>query len=105
MRVTIVHNRTKDEVKDAVARSIEELFTGLNVGPIVFTGRRKQWSGDVMMFSLTARMGFLRLPIQGSATVTDRDVTLEVDTGLLGKLIPEEAAKTRIEGSMKRLFT
>lgn len=104
MRITIVHNRNKQEVKDAVARSIEEVFTGLNVGPIVFTGRRKQWSGDTMTFSLTASMGFLKMPIQGTAIVTDRDVTLEVDTGLLGKLIPEERAKSLIEGSMKLLL-
>src|ERR1700730_10332194 len=105
MRVTIVHNRTKQEVKDAVARSIEEVFTGRNVGPIVFTGRRKQWSGDVMTFSLSATMGFLKMPIQGTATVTDRDVTLEVDTGLLGNRTPDERAKNQTKASIKRLLT
>jgi hypothetical protein len=105
MRVTISHNRTKQEVKDAVDRSIEGMFAGLSKGPIVFTDQRKDWSGDTMAFSLTAKMGLLKTPLKGSAAVTDRDVTLELDFGLLAQLIPEKAAKNRIEKSMKGLLT
>lgn len=105
MRVTITHDKPKQEVKDSVSRSIEEVFAGLNIGPIVFTDRRKQWSGDTMAFSLTAKMGFFKTPLKGSTTVTDRDVTLELNFGLLGQLIPEEAAKNRIKNSMKGLLT
>jgi hypothetical protein len=104
MRVTIAHNRTKQEVKDAVDQSIEQVFTGLNIGSIVFTDQRKQWSSDTMAFSLTAKIGFLKTPLKGSAVVTDRDVTLELDFGLFGQLIPEEAAKDRIGRSLKGLL-
>ncbi|HLH00979.1 MAG TPA: polyhydroxyalkanoic acid system family protein [Bryobacteraceae bacterium] len=93
MRITISHNRPKQEMKEAVERSIDQLFTGFNLGLIEFANQRKEWSGDRMTFSLTAKIGFLQTPIQGWALVADRDVTLDVDLGLLNKLIPEESAK------------
>jgi hypothetical protein len=46
----------------------------------------------------------LQTPIRGLAIVTDQEVALEVDLGLLGKLIPEQAAKTQIEGRVKGLL-
>jgi len=57
-----------------------------------------------MTFSLTAKLGFLQAPICGLAIVTDQEVALEVDLGLLGKLIPEQAARTQIEGRVKGLL-
>ena len=104
MRVTIAHSRSKQEAKDAVERSIDHVFTGFNLGAIEFIDQRKQWSGDTMTFTLTARFGFLQTPIRGLAMVTDQDVTLEVDLGLLGKLIPERAAINQIEVRVKGLL-
>jgi Putative polyhydroxyalkanoic acid system protein (PHA_gran_rgn) len=104
MRVTISHNRPKQEIKDSVERSIDQLFTGFNVGVIEFINQRKQWSGDTMTFSLAARLGFLRTPIRGAALVTDREVILDVDLGLLSTLIPEERATTEIAWRAKQLL-
>ena len=104
MRVTIAHSKSKQEAKDTVDRSIAHIFTGLNLGAIEFIDQMKDWSGDTVTFSLTARLGFLRTAIRGLAIVTDREVTLDVDLGLLGKLIPEQAARTQIEGSIKGLL-
>src|SRR5215470_1111702 len=92
MRVKIAHSRSKQEAKHAVERSIEHVFAGFNLGPIEFIDQRKHWSGDTMTFSLTAKLGFLQTPIRGLAIVTDQEVALEVDLGLLGKLIPEQTA-------------
>ncbi len=104
MRVTIAHSKSKQEAKDAVERSIDHIFTGFNLGAIEFIDQAKHWSGDKITFSLTARLGFLRTAIRGSAIVTDHEVTLDVDLGLLGKLIPEQAAKTQIEDRVKGLL-
>lgn len=104
MRVTIPHSRSKQQAKDAVERSIDHVFTGFNLRAIEFIDQRKQWSGDTMTFLLTTRLGFLQTPIRGSAIVTDQEVTLEVDLGLLGKLIPEQAARTQIEARVKGLL-
>jgi hypothetical protein len=89
MRLIIPHSKPKQEVKAAVERSIVQVFTGFNVGPIEFI-KQNQWSGDTMIFSLTAKLGFLQTPINGSASVTDSELILDVDLGLFGKLISEE---------------
>jgi Putative polyhydroxyalkanoic acid system protein (PHA_gran_rgn) len=104
MRVTIPHNRPKQEMKDSVERSIDQLFTGFSIGVIEFIDQRKQWSGDTMTFSLSAKLGFLRTPIRGSALVTDREVILDVDLGLLSTLIAETSAATQIVGRAKALL-
>jgi len=104
MRVIIPNDRPKQEMKASVDRSIDQFFVGFNIGVIEFIDQRKQWSGDTMMFSLTAKIGFLRTPIVGSAMVTDKEVVLDVDLGLLGKLIPEESARTQIAGRAKGLL-
>jgi hypothetical protein len=104
MRVIIPHSEPKQELKAAVERSIVQVFTGFNVGPIEFINQRKHWSGDTMIFSLTARLGFLRTPIHGSASVTDSELILDVDLGLFGKLISDETARTQITGRTKALL-
>jgi len=105
MRVTIPHHRGKQQAKDAVSHAVSQVFTGLNLGAISFTAQRQQWSGDTLTFSAIAKMGFLTTPIRGSAVFTDSDVTLDLDLGLLGKLIPEEAARQQIERTFKGLLT
>ena len=105
MRVIVPHNKTKQEVKMAVEQSIDRIFAGVATGPIELTDRKKHWSGESLIFSFTARMGFLHTPIHGSALVTDREVTLDVDLGLLNKLIPEELARNRIDAQVKGLLT
>lgn len=96
MRITILHDRPKQEMKQSVERSVDQLFTGLNLGPIEFSNQQRQWSGDTMAFSLIANIGFMQTPIRGWALVSDHDVTLDVDLGLLGKLLPESAAKAQV---------
>jgi hypothetical protein len=104
MRLIIPHSRPKQEVKAAVERSIVQVFAGFNVGPIEFVNQRKQWSGDTMIFSLTAKLGFLQTPLNGSALVTDSELILDVDLGLFGKLISEETARTQITGRTMALL-
>ena len=104
MRLIIPHSDPKQDAKAAVDRSIAQVFTGFNLGAIQFVNQRKEWSGDTMTFSLTAKLGFLQTPIRGSALVTDSEVILDVDLGLLGKLIPEQVAKTQIADRTKGLL-
>jgi hypothetical protein len=74
------------------------------VGPIDFINQRKQWSGDTIIFSLTATLAFLQTPIHGSASVTDSELILDVDLGLFGELISEETARTQITGRTKAVL-
>jgi hypothetical protein len=71
MRVTVPHNKTKQDARLVVERSIDQLFMGLAIGPLELTDRKKHWSGDNLVFSFAAKLGFLKTPIHGSALVGD----------------------------------
>ena len=58
-----------------------------------------------MTFSFDAKAGILSLPIKGFVEVTDKDVTVDADLGLLEKLIPAKEARQAIEGKVRGLLT
>jgi len=104
MKATLTHHRTKTQVKDAVDRSLTQLFSGIAVGPIEFIDQQKQWTGDRMFFSLNAKMGPLKTPIKGTVDVGDTEVTIDVDLGVFGKLISEKTARHQLEGRIRTLL-
>lgn len=104
MRVTIGHNRTQQDVKGIVDRSIDDAFKGVGVGPFQVVDLQKSWVDDTMTFSLTAKAAFLSTPIRGTVLCTGTDVTIDADLGLFGKLMTEEKAKAMIEGRIKGLI-
>lgn len=91
-------------MRERVERSVDQLFTGFNLGAIKFTNQRKQWSGNTLSFSMTAGLGFLQTPIAGSALVTSTAITLDVDLGLIGKLIPEQNVKVQLATRLRGLL-
>jgi len=75
VRITVSHNRSKEEVKQSVDRSFNDLFEGIVVPPLGFVEERKSWQGNTLTFSLSAKMGLVRTPIKGTVEVTDCDLT------------------------------
>ncbi|MGA8143598.1 MAG: hypothetical protein WB987_06900 [Candidatus Acidiferrales bacterium] len=64
MRITIAHNRTKDEIIRTIDRSFDELSRP-NAGlPVALAIKQKSWQGAVMNFELTAKMGIMSTPIK-----------------------------------------
>jgi len=102
MRITVAHNRTKEAVIQSVDRSFDELFQGPGLSQIKIADQRRTWQGNTLTFSLTAKMGFLSTPIKGTVEVTDKDIIIDADLGMLERLIPEAKARemlsTRIKG-------
>src|SRR5882724_6962462 len=78
VRITVSHNRSKEEVKQSVDRSFNDLFEGIVVPPLGFGEERKSWQGNTLTFSLSAKMGLVRTPIKGTVEVTDRDLSCSV---------------------------
>ena len=105
MRIILPHKKTKQQVIEAVDRSIDDVFKGLATGPIEIVDQHKSWSGPVLTFALTAKMGFLRNPIRGTVEVTDKDVIIDADLGMLNRLMPEEKVRTSVESRVKGLLT
>ena len=103
MRITVSHNRAQQEVVDSINRSFDELFSaGLPVKVVV---QQKEWQGSTLNFALTAKMGMLSTPIKGTVEVTDHDLTVDADLGMLNNFISEKSAQdmigTRIKGLLK----
>ena len=104
MRIMVSHNRRKEEVMQSVDRSFNDLFQGIG-GPIKLAEERRSWQGNTLTFSLTAKMGWISTPINGTIEVTDQDITIDADLGLLERVIPAKTARevigNRVRGLLK----
>ena len=105
MRVTVSHHKPKEEIKQAVDRSFDDLFRGIGTVPIRLVNEQRNWSGSTLSFSLTAKMGFVSTPIKGTIEITDREVIIDADLGLFEKLISASGARTALEGKVRGLLT
>jgi Putative polyhydroxyalkanoic acid system protein (PHA_gran_rgn) len=104
MRIKIAHERTKPAVIEAVDRSFSEMFKGAAGLPVKLTVEKKSWEGPVLSFALSANMEFISTPIKGTVEVDDKEVTVDVDLGMLGRFLSEGAAKDMIERRVKGLL-
>ncbi len=104
MRITVAHNRTKAEMIKSVDHSFDEISHGDPSIPVSVAMKEKSWNGSVLSFVLSAKMGFISTPIKGTVEVTDHDVIIDADLGLLGKLIPEKTAQEMLGERFKGLL-
>ena len=105
MRITISHNRPPEELKQAVDRSLDDVFKSILVLPVQLLQEQRAWQGNRLDFSLTAKMGAVSTPIKGIIEITDSDITVDVNLGILERLVPaskvREALGNRIKGLLK----
>ena len=104
MRITVSHNKSKDQIIQAVDRSFDDLFKGTPLVPVQVRNEKRQWQGGTLVFSFDASMGLLSAPIKGTVDVTDRDLTIDADLGLLEKLLGGGMSRA-VEGRVKGLLT
>ncbi len=106
MRITVSHNKSPLEVRRSIDKSLDDIFTGLPIGPVQITDEKRTWNGSTMNFNFNARAAFMVVPISGIVIVEDHLVTLDVELpGFLNKLIPEEKMKSAVEGKVRGLLT
>src|SRR2546430_14687093 len=103
MRISVSHNKPKEEIIQAVDRSFTDLFQGADI-PLKIADPQKSWTGSTMNFSLTAKMGFLSTPIKGFVEVTDREVIVDADLGILERMIPQEKARDLLSSKVRGLL-
>jgi hypothetical protein len=104
MRITISHNRSKAEIIESVDRSFKEMVQGVEGLPLRLVVQQKSWQGPILSFSLAAKLGLLSTPIKGTVEVTDQDLTLDADLGVLNHLVSENAAREVIGNRIKGLL-
>jgi aryl-alcohol dehydrogenase-like predicted oxidoreductase len=105
VKITVPHNQSREQVMKAVDKSLNELFQGIAILPVHFVEDRRTWRGSTLAFSLTAKTAFISTPIKGTIEVTDREVIIDVDLGMLERLIPatrvREVVSQRVRGLLE----
>ncbi len=101
MRITVAHTRSKDEIKRLIDRSFDDMFRGVASIPLQIVDEKRNWNGDTLSFSFGAKVSLFTSPISGTIQVTDRDVTIDADFGLLEKLLPAAQTKAALETRVK----
>jgi Putative polyhydroxyalkanoic acid system protein (PHA_gran_rgn) len=104
MKVTVSHSRSKEEVKQAVDRSFEDVFKSISTMPVQLAQEQRTWVGDTLNFSLVAKLGFMNAPIKGAIEVTDHEVIINVDLGMLENLISAEKVRDGVSDRVKGLL-
>jgi hypothetical protein len=104
MRVTVSHNRRKEELVQSLDRSFDDLFKGFGTVPIQILNESRKWTGSRMDFSFNAKVGFVSTPIKGFIDVTDKDVTVDADLGWLEKLFPAKETQAVLAARVKGLL-
>lgn len=103
MRITIAHNKSKQEVIDSIDRGFDDVFRMEGL-PVKLVLDQKSWQGSTMAFALNAKVGFMSSPIKGTIAVTDRDVTIDADLGMFGRFISEDKAREVLSTRFKGLL-
>jgi hypothetical protein len=103
MKVTLEHHRTRKEIMDAVDKSFQDMFAAEGL-PVKIAVKEKSWKGSVLTFVLSAKMGLLSTPIKGTVEVTDTQILIDADLGMLNKFIPEKTAQDMLGARIKGLL-
>jgi hypothetical protein len=104
MRITIPHDRPKSEIVENVDRSFNDLFKSSAELPVKITVQQRTWQGSTLVFALTAKWGLLSTPIKGTVEVSDHDVTVDADLGILNRFVSEKTARAVIGERVKGLL-
>ena len=93
MRITIGHQKSVPQAIEVADRAVDQVFKGIPMGCVEIVGQQKEWSGAVMTFGLTAKLGFVKYPMRGTVEVTDSQWIVDVDLMMFGKLLPNRAER------------
>lgn len=105
MKVIVPHRTTVEEAILIVDRSAEDLFAGAAGGTVELADRRKDWNGPLMDFSLTARVGFISMPISGIVVIDEINVTVHCELPALVKtFVGEEIIRAGVERKVRRML-
>jgi hypothetical protein len=105
VKVVVPHRKTKQEAIRIVDQTITEVF-GKSFAGLEIANASKSWNDSTMTFAFTGKLGFISVPISGTAAVDDQNVTVEVELpSMLKNFIGEEKVRTAVEQQVKGLLT
>jgi hypothetical protein len=105
VKVIVPHYTTVEEAIVIVDRSADDLFAGAGGGAVELADRKKNWNGPLMGFSLTARVGFISLPISGLVVVDEINVTVHCELPALVKtFVGEDKIRSSVERKVRGML-
>jgi hypothetical protein len=105
MTVIVPHCTTVEEAIGIVDRSANDLFEGAGGELVELVDRKNDWTGPRMNFSLTARAGFISLPISGMIVVDETNVTIHCELpAAVKQFVGEDKISASIERKVRRML-
>lgn len=105
MKVIVPHYTTIREAVVIVDRSADGLFESVTSSSVRLANRRRGWSGPRMDFSLTARVGFISMPIAGKVIIDDLNVTVHCDLPAVVKtFVGEDKIRAGVERKIRAML-
>jgi hypothetical protein len=105
VKVIVPHHTTIEEAILIGDRSANDLFDGAGGGAVELVERKKGWKGPLMDFSLTARVGFIALPISGNVVVDEVNVTVHCELPALVKtFVGEDKIRAGVERKVRGML-
>lgn len=106
MTVIVPHRTTPEKAIETIDQSWNRLFEGIGGSPVQLSDQKKSWTGRTMTFSVTARVGFIALPVSGTVSVDDVNVTVQCELpAIVNKFIGEEKIRAGLEGKMRGMLS
>jgi hypothetical protein len=106
MTIIIPHGKTAEEAMAIVDRSANTLFESTAGPHVQLTDKTRSWNGPTMNFGLTARVGFIAVPISGTIVVDAINVTVNcVLPALVNQFIGEEKIRAGLDRRVRAMLT
>jgi hypothetical protein len=104
MRITVSHDRKKEDAMRIVDTATDQVLRPMFGGVIRITNVQKQWQGSRLLFSLMAGVSVAQAPIKGWILVTDTDITIDCDLpSFLENLLPQ-SVRSNVQSAIRALL-
>ncbi|HWE48983.1 MAG TPA: hypothetical protein VG273_04315 [Bryobacteraceae bacterium] len=101
MTVIVPHGKTRAQAIATVDHAVDELYK-TSIGGVEIVNPVKTWNESAMTFSFTGKMGFIEVPLSGTAAVDDRDVTIVCELPIMLKnFIGEDRIRAGVESKIR----
>ena len=104
MRVTIAHDKGQAEAIRHVNNGADQLFQGAGSAGVEIRNLERRWDANTLTFSFTGKMGPFTAPIRGTVLVAEKDLTIDMDLGVVEKFLPADKIRQNIEAGARKML-
>ena len=104
MRVTIAHDKGQAEAVRRVNEGADKLFRSAGSAGVEIRDLQRSWDANTLSFSFTGKMGPFTAPIRGTVLVEEKELTVDVDLGIVARFLPEDKIRRDIEAGARKML-